>query len=447
MVVVTGVPIRLVQKNGGLIPLYATTFTMGVTREVGSNPVLGMNGLRVGVDMNITHHSLIIDLLFTDDTEYTTAQSFSSLPDVVEARKSAATIFFDDVHIVDDGGNLTGGRAYPVTPHHTFLSDILGNTTENIQFQIQTQDRKAGLLTGTNGVIVIEMNHDSSRTTPFVQKYASEPASYVVSYNMSTYANITEGLVAVFGSGVSNGIFTDDTLVSGGDSGDIPFDAFVATQISGKGINNAGVKLESKQTGSAINGMEFNFTALNKYQPRTSSFNGGQERNSTFRGDKSAGDKVQDLLGLLNNSYSGTFLSGLATTLFGGFEPFIDWLRGIGADIMGWFTEEEQCMVPQPEFDDDFVVGIQIPYSSLLHSTPSIPNPVRNFFLTNGSIHPLRKGALVNTYDATNDFHPTASGAEKCGIEGVLADFDVTYNASENIYEGKLKFLPVEKLF
>lgn len=445
MVVVSGVPIRLVQKNGGLIPLYATTFTMGVTREVGSNPILGNNGLRVGVDMNITHHSLIIDLLFTDDTEYATAQSFSSLPDVVEARKSAATIFFDDVHIVDDGGNLTGERAYPVTPHHTFLSDILGNTTENIQFQIQTQDRKAGLLTGTNGVIVIEMNHDSSRTTPFVQKYAGEPASYVVSHNMSTYANITEGLVAVFGSGVSNGVFTDDTLVSGGDGNDIPFDAFVATQISGKGITNAGVKLKSKQIGSAINGMEFNFTALNKYQPRTSSFNGGRERNSTFQGNKSAGDKVQDLLGLLNNSYSGTFLAGLATTLFGGGMPFIDWVTGIGSDIIAWATGDE--VIPQPEFDDDYVIGIQIPYSSLLHSTPSIPNPVRNFFLTNGSIHPLRKGALVNTYDATNDFHPTASGAEKCGIEGVLADFDVTYNASESIYEGKLKFLPVEKLF
>ena len=442
MVVVSGVPIRLVQKNGGLIPLYATTFTMGVTREVGSNPWLGGNALRVGVDMNFTQHSLIIDLLFTDDTEYATAQSFTSLPDVVEARKAAGAIYFDNGYVVDDNGNLTGGKVPGIDSDLYFYTDADKTTSKNIQFQIQTQDRKAGLLTGTNGVIVIEISHDSSLTTPSVEKYAGEPASFRVSHDMSTYANITQAIVAVFGSGVSNGSFTNDTLVSGGDGGDIPFDAFEAAQIGG--TNQTGVRITSKQGGTAINGMEFNFTELNTHRPETNSFNGGQERNSSFQGNKSAGDKVQDLLGLVNNSYSGTFISGLVTTLFGGGMPFIDWLRSFGAEIKEGLTGEE--VIPQPEFDDDYVIGIQIPYASLLHSAPSIPNPVRNFFLTNGSIHPLRKGALVNTYDATNDFQPNASGVEKCGIEGVLADFDVTYNASESIYEGKLKFLPVEKL-
>jgi len=458
MVVVSGVPIRLVQKNGGLIPLYATSFTMGVTREVGSNPWLGGNAFRVGVDMNFTQHSLIIDLLFTDDTEYATAQSFTSLPDVVEARKAAGAIHFDNGYVVDDNGNLTGEKVPGIDAELYFHTDVNDPTSKNIQFQIQTQDRKAGLLTGTNGIIVIEINHTLSLTTPFVQKYAKQPASFRVSHDMTqvngvpNWANITEAIVAVFDSGVSNesgGIdYSGDILVNGGDGNDIPFDAFEAAQIGG--VNQTGVRITSKQGGSAINGMEFNFTELNTYRPETISFNGGQERNSSFQGNKSAGDKVQDLLGLVNNSYSGAFLAGLVTNLFGG-GIFGGQSAGGGAtfwDILSNISPEggHSTGAPLPEYKDDFVVGIQIPYSSLLHSTPSIPNPVRNFFLTNGSIHPLRKGALVNTYDATNDFQPNASGVEKCGIEGVLADFDVTYNASESIYEGKLKFLPVEKL-
>ena len=465
MVVVSGVPIRLVQKNGALIPLYATSFTMGVTREVGSNPWLGGNALRVGVDMNITHHSIIIDLLFTDDTEYATAQSFTSLPDVVEARKAAGAIHFDNGYVVDDNGNLTGEKVPGIDAELYFHTDVNDPTSKNIQFQIQTQDRKAGLLTGTNGIIVIEINHTLSLTTPFLQKYAKQPASFRVSHDMTqvngvpNWANITEAIVAVFDSGVSNesgGIdYSGYILVNGGDGNDIPFDAFEAAQIGG--VNQTGVRITSKQGGSAINGMEFNFTELNTYRPETISFNGGQERNSSFQGNKSAGDKVQDLLGLVNNSYSGGFFAGLVTNLFGGGifggqgSQGSSGGYGTGGLWYSIFTSvfglnEEQCIMPQPQFDDDYVIGIQIPYSSLLHSTPSIPNPVRNFFLTNGSIHPLRKGALVNTYDATNDFQPNASGVEKCGIEGVLADFDVTYNASESIYEGKLKFLPVEKL-
>lgn len=103
----------------------------------------------------------------------------------------------------------------------------------------------------------------------------------------------------------------------------------------------------------------------------------------------SAGDKAQNLLGLLSNS----------------------------------------------KRDDDLLRGIQIPYNSLITSNDISP-VVRNFFLTSGKVSPLQKGSLRNTRPSTQ---PMEIG--KVDFEGEEGGF-VT-RAFENIGDFSLDLLPI----
>jgi hypothetical protein len=439
MVVAKNIPIRLIQKSGGIIPLYATSFTMGATREVGSNPILGGNAFRVGVDLNVVHHSLIIDVVFSDDTEYPVGTTQEKLV-LLQGDGGEIIISFDKVW--DSNDERVSENLVPLTPFG-FRTKMFAPKLPVLEFQ--TQDRAAGLLTGTNGLFKVEFSQNESKTTPEVTKSEGTPAVYTVSHDFSSASAITEAFAKVFASDVDNTVFTDDVFVNG-ETNNIPYDAFTLERINGidQTVANGAVKITSKQTGDELNGKGPTWTTLNDYQPRqlTAAFVGGTKDGWSYRDldlgilrNKSAGDKVQDLFGLTNNAQSGTIAAGIMAYIFGGPEAWVAGWKNL------WASAEERT-----QYDADFVVGIQIPYASLAHCSTSIPEPVRNFFLTNGIVSADSKGALANYKDAEDIFLPKAKGAEKCGIEGVLQDFDFTYNAGENVYEGKLKFLPLEGL-
>ena len=70
--------------------------------------------------------------------------------------------------------------------------------------------------------------------------------------------------------------------------------------------------------------------------------------------------------------------------------------------------------------DDDLLRGIQIPYNSLITSDDITP-VVRNFFLTSGKVSPVQKGSIRNIRPSTQPMDIGTVTLSECGIEQEMA--------------------------
>jgi len=432
------IPIRLVRSDGQKIQLDATSFTFGVNREVGAMNILFSQGFRVGTDLNQSRVSIIMDVVFTDD-----AMTFSG-----SGRGASLTVDFDAVEQTLCGPGFT---PWQFKAEGLELLDYYDGAI----ISLSTHDRAAGLLTGTNGIFGVKFKHDASKTgasingtpvdvwNPFVKKTIK---AIEVTHDLTQHVNVAAAFYAAFTSSAPTlGV----GLVDGG-TNEKPSAAFTATLTTGfmTGTANEGVLLVSAQHGTALNGQNIvSFKADNTHM----GVGGPWAGRKGFQGGKkdivgalseslSAGEKAQNILGIVSNSNSTD-------------TPVIDTEGLIAADINpvagGWGApmpeEAEKYIIGN--YNEDYIVGLQIPYESLITSNANQGRVVRNFFTTNGLVHSSRKGSEANTKMATDGFDTTAQGHLKGGIEGVVDRFDFTYNAGENVYEGKLSFLPVDKIF
>ena len=419
------IPIRLVRSDGQKIQLDATSFTFGVNREVGAMNVLFSQGFRVGTDLNQSRVSIIMDVVFTDDAMSSGAYGSGG-------RGASLTVDFDVVKQLSEWGIRAEG------------SDLLDYYDGTI-VSLSTHDRAAGLLTGTNGIFGVKFKHDASKTgasingtpvdvwNPFVKKTIK---AIEVTHDLTQHVNVAAAFYAAFTSSAPTlGV----GLVDGG-TNEKPSAAFTATLTTGfmTGTANEGVLLVSAQHGTALNGQ--NIVSFKSAADNTHMGVGGPwAGRKGFQGGKkdivgalseslSAGEKAQNILGIVSNSNSTDTQNPVA--------------GGYGAPMP---EEAEKYIIGN--YNEDYIVGLQIPYESLITSNANQSRVVRNFFTTNGLVHSSRKGSEANTKMATDGFDTTAEGHLKGGIEGVVDRFDFTYNAGENVYEGKLSFLPVDKIF
>tara|TARA_R110002020_G_scaffold181664_3_gene376834 strand:- start:238 stop:1542 length:1305 start_codon:yes stop_codon:yes gene_type:complete len=430
------IPIRLVRSDGQKIQLDATSFTFGVNREVGAMNVLFSQGFRVGTDLNQSRVSIIMDVVFTDDGMSSGASG--------SGRGASLTVDFDVVKQTQYGWEIKAEG-----------SDLLDYYDGTI-ICLRTHDRAAGLLTGTNGIFGVKFKHDASKTgasingtpvdvwNPFIRKTIK---AIEVTHDLTQHVNVAAAFYAAFTSSAPTlGV----GLVDGG-TNEKPSAAFTATLTTGfmSGSTNEGVLLVSVQHGSALNGQ--NIVSFKSAGNTHMGVGGPWAGRMGFQGGKkeivgalseslSAGEKAQNILGIVSNSNSTD-------------TPVIDTEGLIAADInpvaggYGAPMPEDAKKYIIGNYNEDYIVGLQIPYESLITSNANQGRVVRNFFTTNGLVHSSRKGSEANTKMATDGFDTTAEGHLKGGIEGVVDRFDFTYNAGENVYEGKLSFLPVDKIF
>jgi hypothetical protein len=156
--------------------------------------------------------------------------------------------------------------------------------------------------------------------------------------------------------------------------------------------------------------------------PVIQGFSGGRSGKKV----KSAGDKVQDLLGILANSnnFTSNPQINLATDILQLGADFVN--NVIGYDSGG-----------------DYIRGIQIPYDSLTtKGKNSLDAEVaqRNFFLTTeGSTSD--KLSSANDVHASRSFSHSSEGYLKNGISGIVTDFTIKRDAAMKAYEFSLKFI------
>lgn len=364
-----GTPIRLIQRNGGIIELNVTTLSMDVDRKFNARPKVYSGSQRIATDSNLSRAVITLEGVLTDDdavfqTTETKATASIDFSYFVE-RRAGGQEFTDD----DKRGMVTfGGFITPTSNFNKAVRLLLSdNSDHEIRFVSSASAPNDGVQDGVYWVKI----HDQSNARTASQIASS--VSDVINNSMSADFTATIGNSPY--TGESNAVVTISRTASGNDSAYPKF----------------------KRVGLANPSFHI-ITKFNNYVE-----GGGQSGNS-------AGDKVQRLWGVLNNSQDGG-RGGLDGQLRGG---------------------------------GDYIIGVQVPFDSMINASDGERYSARNFFMTTGSYYlqnPDRKG-VEHAVAAGARFEDTKNSYT--GIKGGVDKATFVRLGGEPIYQFTIIFLPAD---
>lgn len=210
-------------------------------------------------------------------------------------------------------------------------------------------------------------------------------------------------------------------------------DVFTTEILQSASGNNARVRITqvyATSLGSMKNQIITNFDA--NQVPILHGFTGGKAGKKV----KSAGDKVQDILGILGNSQNKEAIqdqqpAGFLQTILDKGSKFTQEIYYQSEDAMG-----------------DFISAIQIPYDTMVtfgEAASDIIVAQRNHFITTlTGITTVNKLSNVNTVHASDIYSPTHQGHLKNGISGLISEFNVNRDAEMKVYTFALKFVAAD---
>ena len=401
-----GTPIRLFFDTGNtffgfggdtVLPpmeLMATSIALSVERKVGGMSMPFTGGMRFSMDLNMVNSAIIIEGIFTDDTLDTR---------VIQPIAARAEIDF----AVDNEMFSTSGRLNEATSVSSY-EDLL-----NRPLTLKDKD-------GTESVISF------AKANPI--GVAGGASANACTINLGSPVSITAPQLATH----------INTAVNSSMSGC----AITATASTSEKCPIAGsslIKLTAGSTGAHTEGISFAGTG---FTPYFSSFGGGYA--GSAGNPKSAGDKVQDLYGILHNTQRnelaivGAVVAGgvavAATVATGGLAAPV-----IGAGVLGGAAGTGIFNIK-----NDYPIGIQIPYNSMITAPDGKKYEARNFIQQTGWGKSVQdKLSDTNENPASVDFE---EGDDRTGIKGTIQKFDVGYSAGENVYTFQMAFAPIDKI-
>ena len=180
------------------------------------------------------------------------------------------------------------------------------------------------------------------------------------------------------------------------------------------------------------------FTTNRPFAPYHLPFTGGSSASKSK--PKSAGDKVQDLYGILHNTDRGTaalIVAGIAAAgavaLTGGLA------LAAGTAAVGAAVSSLDGL-----FSGDYPIGLQIPYNSMITAEDGRKYDVRNFLVPTGLFRSTNeKVSSGNKKSANVDF---STSDEMTGIQGTIQKFDVGYSAGDQHYTYQMVFAPIDMI-
>ena len=377
----TGIPIRLVRNDGYRIPLLAQDIALDVSRKTGGMAMPFMGSTRIGFDLNLNNAVIVINGIINDDT-------------VTPGDKAGAS------GIIDFG--CTHDTASQETKSDWATSTHTGNLI-NIESGIKlvaTDETSYSIIFRRGG----SPSYTTSATHMDIQNNASTPISAT-----AAATNLAAAIAAISGTPFTTSIVTS------------PFTntntrVIITQSTTGKDGNTSSpfpVKLFAS-TGSF---------------PYFSLFKGGKSGEA-----KSAGDKVMDLWGTLNNSNNGGIgLGNIGAGIIGAL--------GIAADWVGIENDAKDAMDLKY---GDYIIGIQIPYNSMINSTTLQTYEPMNFFMPTGPFHTKNTKGSENAKVASTKFESMLPDGDMTGIKGTIQKATFTQLAGEPIYAFTIVFAPID---
>tara|TARA_R110000737_G_scaffold87935_3_gene120557 strand:- start:23993 stop:25279 length:1287 start_codon:yes stop_codon:yes gene_type:complete len=423
------VPIRLIQRNGKIISLDAEKFGISIGRGVAAIPV-PVVGERFGADLNIVSIGINLDGVCRDDdctkiaTMPSQALSFIDFtrPNVRDSNTVSSTYF------TGDGGTVTMQDIAdkPFYIRSTYLQSIGDGSKITFKF-ILTGTLGAATFPGA-GVVLISLNNATllNNTGP------SSGAFQSVAHELATYLS-----AALANTGNTGTVITSATHTAA--NSQKLSDAFTPLLVVGQNITlgNGRVNITQQEAGangdsgtptfwSTVNDSSGTENQAATKPPSFSSFRGGSANTC-----RSAGDKIQDLIANTANSN----VMGAVGELF----------QLDTNDDKKSISKNFNTLDPTAGASDDYIVGIQIPYQSIIQAAAANGNNMvaRNFLLVTGLGPADRQGSLANVNAATVGFSSTDVYT---GIRGTVISFKFAYEAGATSYTYSLEFKPIDMI-
>lgn len=397
-----GTPIRIHFDNAekmaavgykGGMELNATSIAMSVERSVGGMPMPFTGGRRYGIDLNRVNSTIIITGIFTDDDRNRASGTSVAASAQIDFGVKMKDILFGALQVRvrkvsnDDLANLVGSVSL-------YTKD---NTLRTVRFL--SSSGSVGHISGLDIRVT-----DSSTST-----------------NISP-----ENLATAFKAALDT--LSDFTTTVG--ASDYVVDA-----------PDTKVSIIQNTKGRMNSDTNIFFVNNNEYSPYHENFSGGYNDGTKA---KSAGDKVQDLYGILHNTQrAGSGLIGGGALAAGAIAGIIA-TGGAAAVPIGIALGAGGVSggLLALASDGDYPIGIQIPYNSIIQAPDGQRYTARNFFIPTGLHHTVE--------DKTSDNNSVAAGTlfdksdKFTGIRGTIQKFDVGYAAGEELYNFEMVFAPID---
>jgi len=427
-----GLPIRLVQENGKLIELDATSMTLTTERKVGGAPIPFTGSLRMGADFNVNTALINIQGVIVDDREGSSSAKADSL--INFGRKSGSSVGVPWASYSNINALLSSGTK-------RIVLGATDGSSHNITFT-----RSGSLISGE---VAAYSSNGGAGSTPTILVYLSSDLQSASDTTVDNAQNllakkIASALVDYITAQLSSK-FTAALENTSNQEGNRDAYGVRITQVTFGREGNNSTPLFVFFGGTNV----YNTSTFNT--PEITTFSGG-----TTGGKKSAGDKVMDLYGILNNSVTdaGRKIAGgvaLVGGLFGaavslGATPLTAGTSAAGTVAGGSAALAGLNVLVNPLDNDekDYIIGIQIPYNSTITASDGELYTARNFFMPTGfGKHGLDKTSVNNTNPASVEFD---TGDAFTGIQGAVQKMDIAYDAGETVYNFNMLFAPVDVL-
>ena len=387
-----GVPIRLIRTDGEKIPLMAESITMTVDRSVGSMPIPWTGGKRIGLDLNRAKAAIVITGILTDDGREQTTSGQASFCSIDFARTTGNKTWYSAAPLVLN--------AVPYFNKDIMLLDKNGDTHT---FRLTNQASVGTIASTGSGNTIVSVGVGNASNA------AAVAAALVLGIQSTAHPSAV-------GSPKPGNFFTGSAIASERDPTQGNCKVKIVQDFNGY-YGGRGPAFGGWNRGSYIAG------------PRDTPHSTRWDLGSADVGPKSAGDKAMDLYGSFNNMNN----SNADLTEFGG---------GGSRDL---FDTYEENVAQDDAKRGDYIIGIQIPYNSMVKGTNG-DYAQRNFFMPTGRHrNKLEKGSEANNEPVDVDFRQWDHGSYK-GIKGTVQQFVITYDAGETVYNYQLTFLPIDEI-
>jgi hypothetical protein len=413
-----GTPIRLhfdAGILGGLfggnpfpsMELQALSIALSVERKVGGMPLPLMGGSRLGIDLNMVNSTIVIEGIFTDDD--------------VNRRTVAATSATAQIDFAVNHADLASVGNFTQVPNSIF----------------------ANLATGESRLTLLDKHDNSNKIIFFVQDDTKDFSNPGVT-NVVTNTDPPSGTkIYIHSSSTTPAHMAASVVRALGPSHlNSSISAVASTSEFVPAAGSSKLTFTQTTTGKMTGTDSLFFSNSSSYNPYHLPFTGGSSASTSK--PKSAGDKVQDLYGILHNTDRGTaalvvgaIIGAAATVATGGAALAVAGgaaAGGVAGGILGL----------DGMFSGDYPIGLQIPYNSMIKATDGKKYALRNFLVPTGFFRDtMDKISDANNEPANVEF---STIDEMTGIQGTIQKLDIGYNAGEQHYTYQMVFAPIDMI-